>query len=307
MKNHRQWLNCALGIGLLALTALFGIRLLWLPFHWIGAGLRWLSLSGTAGNLCALALYLLLGLLPMLLAIGRTWKPESWLLPCACCVLLYVLYYSVNPGLRPALLRGEAGDLILAGSFWSLLLCWVLIRFLNGMHLLDTSRILRLLRFILKVCAGLLVLIGIGLGLYQLIGQLQALRQQNTLPGLNLLPTQLMLFLSYGATATEYLLDAAVMVLTASLLGQLEADPYSEASCRCADMLVRRCRQALTIILLTHTAMNLAKLLLAGHLLVVNTAFTIPVVSIAINLAALALSRLLVKGRQLKEDNDLFI
>lgn len=307
MKKKLLWTAAAVYLAGLILTAFVGVRLVWLPFHWITLGLRRLSLSGTPGNLIAIVLFVLLGLLPMLPLLKRKWSAESLLLPVASAVLYYVLYYGINPGLRLPALRGETGDLILAGCFWSLLFSWALIRFLRSTEALDTPSIFRILRMILLICVVLLFWSGTALGLHGLIGELRILKEQNTMPGLNLLPTQIMLIVTYLVTAAEYLLDAAVLSLGIGFLRELETDPYSENCGAASGKLVLWCRRTPMIIILSHSVLNLAKLLFAGQLFVVDTAFSLPLLSIAISLGALGLSRLLCAGRELKEDNDLFI
>ena len=56
MKKKLLWLPSAVCLAVLALTAFTGVRLIWLPFHWVGLGLRALSLSGVSGNLVAVVL-----------------------------------------------------------------------------------------------------------------------------------------------------------------------------------------------------------------------------------------------------------
>ena len=307
MKKKLLWLPSAVCLAVLALTAFTGVWLIWLPFHWVGLGLRALSLSGVSGNLVAVVLYVLLGLLPMLPLVKGKWTADKWLLPVASAVLYYVLYYGINPGLRADVLRNEAGDLILAGCFWSLLLSRWLIRFLRRSGELGTPAVFRSLRLLLQLSIAVLLWIGVALGLHGLLDELHTLKAQNTMPELNLLPTQAMLLLTYLVTVLEYCLDAWVLALGTGFLRELEKDPYSESCCNASEKLVLWCRRSLILIVLSHTGMNLIKLFLADHLLVVDAAFSLPLLSIAIHLGALGLSRLLSSARQLKEDNDLFI
>lgn len=307
MKLKHHIIAKIMFLALLALTAVFGIRLIWLPFHWAGMGLRRLSLSGSAGNLLAVVLFILIGMLPLLPALKRKWLTENWLLILAVGVLYYVLYYFVNPGLRSQLMQGEVGNLILSGSFWSVLLSWALISFLRNTDHLDSPKIFHMLKLFLVICVVYLLWKGIALGLYELTASLRTLKEQNTLPGLNLLPTQAMLVITYLLSLLEYCLDAAVLVLGAKFLEELEKDPYSEMCCESVNRLVHWCHRSLIAILLAHTALNLGRLFFADWLLTVNVTISIPLLSIATILGIICLSRLLNAGRQLKEDNDLFI
>ena len=61
------------------------------------------------------------------------------------------------------------------------------------------------------------------------------------------------------------------------------------------------------MILLSHTALNLAQAIFASHIHQLSAHFRFPLLSLAILFALMVLSGLLKKGQQLQEDNDLFI
>lgn len=283
------------------------IMVITLPFRWAGRGLRLLSLTGGFGNLAAIVLFILAGALPLLLALGKKWSAENWLLPLSCGTLLYALYYMINPGLRPPLLQGDVGTLILCGCFYSLLLSWGVIRLLRSSDTMDTSGIYRTLRIFLWICAVECVWIGLPGGFSRLTEALTTLRAQNTVPGQNLFPTQLLLVISFLVTALEYALDAWAMYLAILLLQQIELDPYADSCCLAAEKAVRFCKAALVTIVLSHTVLNLGKMFAARLLLTLDASFRLPILSMAIVFAILGVSRLLRRGKQLKDDNELFI
>lgn len=73
------------------------------PFEQIGWGLRKLSLSGAAGNVFAIIIYILICLIPCLI-LWRLKKTERFLktdffLPFLSVLLFAVIYYMINPGL----------------------------------------------------------------------------------------------------------------------------------------------------------------------------------------------------------------
>ena len=307
----KKLLLCSAAAALLAVLALLlpehSILVIALPFQWAGKGLRLLSLSGKAGNVLAILLYLFIGLLPMLLAVKQKWSIENWLLPASCGILMYVLYYMINPGLRPLPLQNDVGSLILSGCFYSLLLSWGVIRLLRYSDTMEASAIHRALRIFLWICLGECIWIGALSGIRRLTSSLVNLSAQNTMPGLSLFPTQLMMILAFCVTAAEYLLDAWAIYLAISLLHRIEVDPYGEECCAAAARAVRFCRCALIAIVLSHTVLNLLNMFLAPFILHLDASFRLPILSMAIIFAILALSRLLNQGRLLKEDNDLFI
>lgn len=294
----------AIGCALLGTTDVFAV--LALPFSLAGQGLRWLSFSGTAGNLAAIGLYILLSLLPLLLGLRRKWKAEDWLLPGCCLLLLYVLYEMINPGNRPVVLLGKVGDLVLSGCVYSVLLCWVMIKLVRSSDQMGTADIYQALRIFLWLCitefAMAMVLEAAGCP-----AAIAAIRDANTMPGLNLTPTYGFVILSRAASALEYGLDIWVLLLSIRLLRALEADPYGEDCCRTAERVSVWCKRALVIIALSNLALNVLQVAAASALHNLDISFRLSVLSMAVCFTLLALTRLLNQGRELKEDNELFI
>ena len=107
--------------------------------------------------------------------------------------------------------------------------------------------------------------------------------------------------------ALEYGLDAFVMILGIGLLTNLENDPYGEDCCRAAEKTAKWCKISMIVIILAYTFLNLGQMFFASALYSLAAQFQIPVLSLAIVFAMLALTRLLYQGRVLKEDNELFI
>ena len=85
-----------------SLSGLFS-TLIAFPFEQIGAGLRVLSLSGAVGNVVAIILYMLLGLIPAGIWGFLHWRKKSesldFMLLVISALLFVTLYYMINPGL----------------------------------------------------------------------------------------------------------------------------------------------------------------------------------------------------------------
>lgn len=115
-----------------SLSGLFS-TLIAFPFEQIGAGLRVLSLSGAVGNVVAIILYMLLGLIPAGIWGFLHWRKKSEPLDIMLLVisaLLFVtLYYMINPGLLSTGVPGT-GKWSLGSTFYSVLLGYLLIRIL---------------------------------------------------------------------------------------------------------------------------------------------------------------------------------
>ena len=98
-----------LGGELLGLEGI--LSLLCLPFVLCARGLRWLSLSGSAGNIVAILLLILMGLCPLLLKLRQKWTAADLLLVLTCISIWAAEYYLINPALLPVALSGRIGQL----------------------------------------------------------------------------------------------------------------------------------------------------------------------------------------------------
>ena len=293
-------------LGAEALGLHGSLSLLCLPFVVCAKGLRWLSLSGSLGNLAAIGLLALLGLTPLLLKLRKKWEKADWLLLPTCAAIWVTEYYLINPGLLPMALSGQIGQLTLCGIVYELLLCWAVLRLLKASDTMDSGHYLQALKIFLWLCAGSCA-ISVFLCFTSLPGAFRAVQEANTMPGLKLTPTYVFLVLSQAVNALEYGLDGLVLFLGAGLVKVLEQGPYSEDAVAAGERVSLWCRRSLLAVLLSHTGLNVAQALFASRLHQMQTGFRFPLLSLAIVFAMLALSGLLKKGQQLQADNDLFI
>ncbi len=276
------------------------------PFVLVGRGLRRLSLSGEAGNVVAVALYAVLSLLPLLLNIKRKWLIED-VLPVVCSLLMFfVLYYMINPSLRPTMLSGEIGDVILSFSIYSVLLSWGIVKLMRSYDSFGAANVFGALRMLLVLCIGVFLVLAAAES-RECFGKLCRVAESNALQGASLIPTFLVIGGSCLVALVEYGFDILTMLLAVKLLKELEADPYSQAACAAAGKVSSWCKRTLLVICLSGTALNLVQILLAPVLYDLHVTLRIPVLSIAVVFALMLLTRLLNQGKQIKEDNDLFI
>ncbi len=312
MKHNILCLFAALTLAVLITVACVsfgitdGILILALPFTFVGKGLRALSLSGSGGNVAAIVLYAVICLLPLLLKFRQKWSKKDLLLPVCSALLFYVMYYMINPAYRPTLLQNSAGDLAMAGAVYSVLLSWLILRFLDSFTAADTATVYSALRVFLVFCMAEFA-VAIIVSASDWICSIQAIRAANTMPGQNLVPTYIFTFLSFAVTAAEYVLDILLLHLARKLLYQLQEDPYTEACCNASRHLSGWCKKYLILLTLSTAALNLLQLLFAARLYDLSVSFRLPLLSIALAFALLALTRLLYRSKELKEDYDLFI
>jgi hypothetical protein len=115
------------------------------------------------------------------------------------------------------------------------------------------------------------------------------------------------LMLTYLAAAVEKGLCAWVLYRGVGLLRELEEDPFGAGCVAAAERVSGSCRDCLTIMSLTALALNIAQILLTPLLQNISVSVSIPVLGMAVCFGMLAVTKLLVRGKELKDDNDLFV
>lgn len=308
--NRKLWIAAfsVLVLGLLA----FGpggdiLTALAFPFTALGEGLRWLSLGSGLGNTLALGIYGLVCLLPLVLWLRTKRQAEDWLLVGMSFVLVFVLYLMVNPSLRPGMLQNDVGDVIYAGAVWSMLVTWGILKLLRSGEEILEGNIYRALRLFLLICGASCLLNGFGLGFANLRQRITAVQEGNTMFGVNLVPSYVFFVLDYAAGAIKESLLALVFYKGAGLLTELERDAYSEGCVRAGNDVSIWGRRLLMTAALCDLALNLGQVFLAGALHDVSVTIRLPITAMAVSFGMLSLTRLLVRGKALKDDNDLFI
>lgn len=285
-------------------SGLFGA--LALPFTALGGALRALSLSGTLGNIAAIVIWLGVSCIPL----AFWWKSrravEDGLLVLLVPVTAVVLYFMVNPNLRSSIMQNEVGDVIYAASFWSTLTTWGILKLVRSPRVLE-GNIYTALRIFLLLCAVSCLFDCFGTTLSSFLTQLKRHAGQDYGWGVMKAPTMIFLVLDYVVFALEDGLMALALWKGAELLEHLERDPFGEDCIAAADALSRRCRENLVVISLAALSLNLGQLLMGDMLTNVQVAVTMPVMGMAVCFAMLAVTKLLVRGKELKDDNDLFV
>jgi hypothetical protein len=297
-----------------SLTGVFSAAIAF-PFEQIGQGLRALSLSGGFGNVIAIVLYALIGLLPVALLLLRAKKQklhlEDWLLALLSAVLFGVLYLMLNPGFIPKVLGMAAqppiGQAILGGMVYSLIVGYLFLRALRLFAAGNTEKLERYMAIMLGALNVLFVFMAFGACFSDMLASIAALRAGNS-GNENLLgASYVFLVLQYLVNALPYMLDIVVVFAALRLLDEMRNERYSAAAVAAAGRMSRLCAVALTITILSNIAFNLLQLLFASSLMVMNHSVQIPVLSILFVLAALLLTRFVMESKQLKDENDAFI
>ena len=278
------------------------------PLAPIGGWLRRLSLSGSLGNGLATAIYVILCLFPAALFLFRRMKgkryPEDLLLLAASAALFYSLYLLINPAL------GEARYSLMAkpalnGLVWVLIAAWLVLALLR-LAFEDKRGAEKCGKLILFALSAVYVFCLFYQYPAEAIGEITVLNAANTYHS-ELKLSWFVIVLRTLAAAIPCALSLFALYLSRLLLDRATEDRYSEQTLTLSGRLARFCRAALTADVLLCAGVYLLQIVLAPKLRSISFDVKLPVSSVAVALAALLLSRLLGEGKQLKEDNDLFV
>lgn len=288
------------------------------PFEQTGYVLRRMSLSGAAGNVAAIALYVALGLLPCLAWLilkrrGRLISADH-LLPVLSILLLAVNYYMVNPGLVASAVPGT-GKWMLGCTFYSALSGYLVIRVLAVCRRAGPGKLESVLQGLLGVLNMVFVYLIFGQNLAALLKSLQDMQGAGAVPFADGFMQEaggsglagLFFGFRYLVTILPYVFDLGIVFLAGRLLSALKADPWGEASARQADRLAGFCAKALGITAGADVIFNVLQVLFRGSLSRMDIVIHVPVISILFVLAALLSARYIHEAQKLKQEHDLII
>ena len=287
------------------------------PFVPIGTGLRTLSLSGSVGNIVAIILYGGISLLPLGIVLFHVKKKilhaEDTLLVALCPLLFAVLYEMINPGsiiMGPeelGMLSSEVRNGMLGCIVYSLLVGCLVLRALRLFFGVGRLKLQKYLFILLGFLNMILVYLVFGGCLQKFLQTMESTKaaNQGTEDGLTL--TYVILVLQMLTDALPYVLDMVIVFACQRMLLELQKDAYSEETMEAAGKLTKVCGMSLKVTILSIAAFNILQLLCAKHLRVINGFVNIPILSIVLVLTALLVAKLVTEGKQLKDDNDMFI
>ena len=313
---------CALAAGVSGGSAGGGLALL----SGAGQALRALSLSGVPGNLAAWALVCLLSSPPalwMLLHRRRRGIHRADPLAVLSALLLLGGWYTLaNPTLlggAPALLPG-IWSLLFWAAAGSVLICWAVLRMLDrleaaGLETLSAALsvlltgLAALLAFsaVFAACAAWLSLAGqsqgaAGSGLFRL----NPLFSQG--PGAGQAGSSAVLLSIVAALdLIPSLMGAVVLLWGTAFTGELGRGPFSAGALALCEKTAAGCRRVVQWSVGLAVASNLVQLLAMPLALSVTLSVHIPLTTLLLSAALLALCRCLQRGQELQQDSDSII
>lgn len=300
------------------------------PWEQLGNMLRGLSLSGGAGNVTAWILYIFFCLSPILLLLwlivkGKGRKADL-LLPLLSVTLFVGLWFLINPSYLEAKIfptgLGEMGKYAFALTIDSILLTWLLLRFLTEYGKMERKELLSSLQMLLGIYIVLMVVALFVQGVNSFVSEWAALRAGNSVTGeewmvagfaaeaasgRNLTVSCAFLILQILCSNLPELLELMLCGAVMLLLHSCREDGFSEKSLKCVERIKSLSAHFLAAVLLSNMGINLLQLLLAKWIYSSNYSIVFPLKEVLVLLGILMLSRFYLESRQLKQDNELFI
>lgn len=309
-----------------------GFRILYFVWEGLGAGLRALSLSGSAGNVLALFLYILVSLLPVLML--GWWRRKhgfcgrDLLLVLLSAYTFYLLYAFVNPGILssrvPAGLGSERAlpylKAVCGGLWLSILASWFLLTWtgkLNEEEILDRKRFLYQGMGLLLTAAMALVGIGFlysaGTKLYGRLVEIRGLAEAvSWMPG-----EQAAGNVAAWDMAFAFLQTAVRLLPTCFLMGifyrmkgllkAMEMEPFGEMEVHAAKKLADVSQGAVTVSVLCDLLWNGALFFCSAKLTSVDYQWELSLFPLLAAFGALILARYLREAGEIHRDNEMII
>lgn len=293
------------------------------PFEQIGWGLRKLSLSGMAGNLLAILLYVAISLIPVLVYVkiyqDKQHCKADLILFFLSVFLFAVLYLMINPGLFYAELP-KGGKVVLGGTFYSVLCGYVILRVLKKSMDAKTDGLQKGVQILLYALIVVLVYAIFGGYIGSLPTEIRTLQDANSDSLTSMLPdlftegvhdeltvTYIFILLRCIVNIIPLAFDILIVYRTIQFMDAIFADRYSETSVLSCQRIADLCVTALQVTVITGMLFNVLQILFHKSLRQVDTVVYVPILSIIFTVVALLIARYIREDQKLKQDNDLFI
>lgn len=295
------------------------------PFFQITSLLRKLSLTGVVGNAVAIAIYVALSLIPLLILLKIAKKRKLFaedhlllLLSLACFVSLYSMINTTPADpfsgdqtlMNPLAYLPGSKNIIVSTSLYSILFGYFALRLLRIFFSLKTEELHGYLAWMLSALA-MFSLAAIILSYFSsLILDLKDQSIKQAMIGdldMSFYPNMLFTVLRSAVYALPHALNIYLILLALDLLEELRISRYSEQVVALSQKLSSHAARALSWIVTVNIVLNILQIIFWKDLFILNTHAYFPVLSILFVLGLLIFSRYIREGKVLKDDNDLFV
>ena len=286
------------------------------PWEQLGAALRRLSLSGHTGNAAAWGLFLLLGAIPLAAAAFLYIRQRSCkadILLAALSVMLYIsMWFYANPSYRNKYLSplpmGTFSGYLLGAVLYSLLLTWVLLRCMIRYEGTEYRKLMSGLRFLLYVYILILAIEALWQDGVKFLASYRTMGENNSAAsGLELNISTFFLILQAITGLLPKMAELVLLIMGAGFLRSFERSAFGTDTYTRLEKLRITSGRLLMLLLISNVSISLLQLLFARFLLSSSYIITFPLAEIIAVLGIRMLCLLYLKGKQLKEDNDMFI
>lgn len=278
------------------------------PFVQIADGLRYLSLSGVAGNIVSVVLYITLCLTPIIFLVFRWTKHKlnytDALLPVVTILMFVVMYQLINPGLINNVVATMAFPCVTLYSAICTYLILKLINLFQGKTIEKLCRYLNSLLWVVNIVLAYSVMFTATVAFTQSIRDLQAANSGNT-HQLGL--TYIFIFFGMLVEIIPFVSSIVVVFYGINLVKHFGADPYSEKTVLSANRLSWVCKVSLVITVLSTMVFNVLQYAFSSQLRKINSNINIPILSVVFVLAVFVFSQIISEGKALKDDNNSII
>lgn len=251
-----------------------------------------LSLKSSFGNAVAIGIYVLICLVPVFALLfkvkRKSFQKADSLLVLMSAVLFAVIYLLINPTEMGMHGYNESSAVMVAFSFWSLFIGYLILKFTSSLQKADSSKTEKLLSVLLKIIGAVFAF------------SLCTVRPAATGIGM-------MNALSFVNSAVSNVFGIVAVFGSLNLLSEIVTDKYSEATVKATENLSRICILGVRVSVLVSALYNVLQLRLINELSNVNFKVEIPLLSLGFILTVLVMSKYIKDSKALKEDNDSFI
>ncbi|MDO5063071.1 MAG: hypothetical protein Q4D77_07815 [Peptostreptococcaceae bacterium] len=307
------------------------------PFLQITSLLRRLSLSGMVGNIVAIAIYVALSLIPIVvlrqISKKRTLLVEDHLLILLSLVCFVGFYSMINTPsadpfsgneslINPFANLPEVKNIIYSTLMYSVLLGYFALRLLRIFFSVKTKELHRYLAWMLSGFAIFSLAAIILSFVAPWIADLQNLHLHHQLiydlntpdgqlitsgPDMTLYANIFFSALRAVVHALPYAADIYLVLLALDLLEEIQIARYSEKVVELSQNLSLVAARALSLIIGVHITFNILQVIFVDRLFNVKAHAFFPILSILFVLGLLIFSQYIQEGKALKDDNDLFV
>lgn len=285
------------------------------PFTQLGDAIRELSLSGSAGNIIAWCLYVMICFIPIAVGIvkfaKKRFKAEDSLLIVMGSMLFVIMYYMINTS-EFVVSNGIAMDkeikvAVLGATIYSIIAGYVILITVRKVRNADNTSLKKYLNIIFFVVNVVFVYAIFGSGLKELLEGLDNLAMSNQGFENELLLTKIFMCARYVIDVILNLMSIYIVMSIQRFIEELDFENVSDRAVQGAKKISRLCVWAVVMNVIMYIVHNVVQIILADMIHVIKSAINIPIVSVIVMLVFMIMAQFVLDAKKIKEENDMFI